>query len=289
MPARRFFYLSVVAACLILLGCTSTPPTPAPVQYFADAKKNLDSLDYEAALKNLDRMIAAAGDQPIGQQGIVLRTALLTALAEGTKQMAETYGEGMKKPPAQARQAQFVRMRSDYYGICRVRLLSAMESGMKQRTKLGDKAMELQVNFPGFTGTQHPAISRIRDGYWVEDAERYRAELESVRNALARTLARLVGAGDDVHKGRTMFEKGSVQIAPAVYLFELSTAFRRLSEIFERRGLDDASYRRTCLEVVRDNLDATLKLLQAKPDKELEARAKKLKEESEKTLKSLSQ
>ena len=283
----RLFPSLVVSLCLVTLGCSGTPTTPSPEQYFADAKNNLASLDYGSALKNLDRLIKAAGDQPLGQQGTVLRTALLVAMAEASKQMAEAYVVGVKEPPAATRYGQFSKMRSDYYGIARSRLLDAAESVMAQRTKLGDKPLPLEMRFPDFSGSEPPAIAKIRSGRWVEEGDRYRVELESDRNALARVLARLVGAGEDVHKGRAVFEKGGVQIDPRLYLIELSNTFLRLSEIFDCRALDDPRYRRIVLEVVRDNLDAALKLVVAKPDKDLEARAKKIKAECEKTLKTL--
>lgn len=283
----RLFPPFGLALCLVLAACTSAPPTGE--QYFSDAKNNVATLDFESALKNLDRLIKSAGDQPIAQQGTVLRTALLTAMADGSKQMAEAYGAGAKQPPAQARQAQFTQMRSDYYGVARVRLMNAMEAVMQQRGKLGNQPLRLDMAFPEFSGTGNPAVTKVKDGYWAEEADRYRVELETVRNALARALARLAGAGEDVHKGRAAFGKGGVEIDPRVYLIELSNAFVQLSEIFDKNALNDARYRRIALEVVRDNMDAALKLLGAKPDKELEAKAKKIRAESEKALNALTE
>jgi hypothetical protein len=281
----RLFPPSLLALCLALAACTSAPPTSE--QYFADAKSNVATLDFESALKNLDRLIKAAGNQPISQQGIVLRTALLAGMADAAKQMAEAYAAGAKQPPAQARHAQFGQMRSDYYGISRVRLINAMEAVMQQRGKLGNQPLRLDMAFPEFTGTENPAVTKVKEGQWVEEAERYRAELESVRNALARALARLAGAGEDVHKGQAAFGKGGVEIDPRVYLIELSGSFTKLSEIFDKNALNDVRYRRIALEVARDNMDLALKLLSAKPDKDLEARAKKIRAECEKGLKKL--
>jgi len=276
-----------IGVCLLLAGCGGEPPTPPTERYFADAKKNLDALDYDAALKNLDRLVKAAGDQPIGQQGFVVRTALLVALADGTKQMGDAYSTGMKQPYAQARQTQFVKMRADYYGIARVRLMNAMEAVMGQRAKLGEKSLPLDVRFPEYSGTAHPAVEKIKNGQVVEESDRYRAELESVRNALALVFAHITGAGDDVAKAHALFEKGALQIDPRVYLVQLSSDFLRLADIFGRQALDDPRYQRISLEVIRDNLDRALKLLEAKPDKDLEAQARKLKANCEKTLKTL--
>src|SRR5574337_959150 len=179
----RLCCLFSLAFCLLLVGCTSAPPAPTPAQYFNDAKTNLRAMDYDAALKNLDRLIKSAGDQPLGQQGILLRAVLLTAMAEGNKQMADAFGIGVKQPAAQARPAVFSKMRADYYGMARARLMNSMEAVMGERAKLGAQPMPLDIAFPEFSGTEHPAIAQIRSGRAVADAERYRAELESVRNA----------------------------------------------------------------------------------------------------------
>ena len=239
------------------------------------------------SLKNLDRSIKSAGEQPVGRQAGVLRVVLLTALAEGSKQMAEAYGAGVKEPAAQTRFGHFGRMRADYYGIARVRLMDAMQAVMDQRGKMGDKPIPLEVTFPGFTGAEDTAVAKVKKGYAVEDAERYRAELKADRNALARTLAALVGAGNDPNKGQQMFSRGSIELDPRAYLIELSSAFLQLGGIFERRALDESRYLRAVNEVVRDNMDLALKLIAARPDKDLEARARKMRGECEKTLKTL--
>jgi hypothetical protein len=145
----------------------------------------------------------------------------------------------------------------------------------------------MEVNFPGFTGAEDRAVTKIKNGYAVEDAARFSAELRLDRNALAGSLAVLVGAGEHLDKGRDIFSRGKVEIDPRVCVIELSSIFLRLGGIFGRRALDESRYLRAVNEVVRDNMDVALKLLAAKPDKDLEARAKKIRVECEKTLKGL--
>lgn len=277
MPARLLPCLGLIV-CLLLLACSGAPTTPSAERYFSDAKNNLATSDFDTALKNLDRSIKTAGDQPVGQAS-VLRVVLLTALTEGSKHMAEVYGTGLKEPPAQARFGHFSKMRADYYGIARARLMDAMQAVMEQRSKLGEKSLPLDVNYPGFAGAEDPAETRIKKGYAVEGPDRYRAELMADRKALARTLTALAGGGEDPNKGREIFSKSKVEIDPRLYLIVLSSRFQDLGGIFERRALDEPRYLRAVSEVVRSNMDLALKLLAAKPDKDLEARAKKIRAE----------
>jgi len=281
---RRFSLLFLLGVFLLIDGC-GPPPAPPAQQFFTDAKANLQAMDYDAALKNLDRLIQAAGEQPLGQQGMILRTALYTAVAEGTKTMAEAYDQGWRA--TRVDHLQFQKMKLDYYGICRVRLMNAMESVMGQRNKLGEP-MTLEITFPDYSGTDPVTLAMIQKGQYPRDDERFRTERELERNAMARTLARMVGAGEDVAKGKAAFEKGSAQIDPRVYLLELSGMFYKLSDIFDRKALDDPRYRGLSLEVARDNMDILLKMLESKHDKDMETRAKKLKADCEKEIKKLS-
>jgi hypothetical protein len=276
---------SLVAIPLLLVACSGAPRTPPNEQYLADARNSLKASNFNAALKNLDDAIRLSGDEPLGQQVAVLRVGLQTALADAGKQMAEAYGLGAKEPAAQSRLGPFNRMRSDYYVSARSHLMNAMQSVMDQRRKLGGNPMPIEVDFPGFTGGTEPAVTRIKNGQWVTDAESLDAELQVDRNALARILSALAGAGQDLNKGQQLFSRGKVDIDPCVYIIELSDSFLQIGGIFEPRALNEPDHLRTIYEVVRGNLEVALKLLATKPDKNLEARAKKMQAECESVLK----
>ncbi len=272
--------------CVFLLSCSGESSKPEAVPYAA-AKENLTTLDFDAALKNLDKTIKAAPDEPDGKEAALVRIALLTALAEGSRDMADAYGKGVTQPSARMQTGPYTRMRSDYLGMSRVYLMDAMEAVMKQRTKLSDAPLSLKIAFPDFSGTEPAVMDRIRHGMSVQDSERVRTELENSRNNLARTMAALAGAGEDVHKGHTAFQTGSVQLDTRVFLLELSAAFFTMRDIFEAKALDDVRYLRTTIEVVQGNLDALDKLLAARPDKDMQARAKKLRADCDAAIKKI--
>ena len=285
---ERLFPSLVIAVCLFLAACSSGPSASPTEQYLIDARNGLKTSDFNAALKNLDRAIKSAGDEPTDQQAALLRVALVTALADAGKQMAEAYALGAKEPAAKARMGPFVKMRSDYYGIARSRLMDAMQSVMNQRGKLSNNPLSIEVSFPGTTGGADSTVGRIKSGQWVGDGDRFAAEIRADRNALARVLSGLAGAGQDTNKGQQIFSSGKVDIDPRVYIIELSSSFLQTAGMFERLGLNEPDHLPTANEVVRGNLDVAAKLLAAKPDKDLEARVKKMRAECEKTLKKLS-
>ena len=280
-----FWPIAAMTVCVFLVACQSGPTKSPGEQYLSDARSNLKSSDFSAALTNLEGAMKAAPDESAGQQAAVLRVALVTALADASKQMAEAYSAGERQPAARA--GAFGRMRNDYYGIARTRLMDAMQSVMNQRSKLGANAMTIEVTFPGFTGGTDPAVTKIKSGQWIEDPERMGAEMVADRNALAKVLSAIAGAGQDVGKGEQMFNSGKAEIDPRVYLLELSDNFLQTGGIFEVRGLNEVDHLKIVNQVVKGNLDVLDKLLAAKPDKDLEAREKKMKDDVEKMLKKL--
>ncbi len=284
---HRLLSSLVIAIPLLLVACSGSPPRSISEQQLADARNSFKTSDFNAALNSLDGAIKSAGDEPVGQQAAVLRVALATALADANKQMAEAYGLGAKEPAAQSRFGPFNRTRSDYYSVARSRLMDAMQSMMDQRRKLSANPLPIEVNFPGFTGGTEPTVTRIKSGQWVTDADRFGAELQAERNALARILSALAGAGEDPTKGQQIFSSGKVDIDPRVYLIVLSSSFLEIGGLFQPRALNELNHLRTVNEVVRGNLEVALKLLAMKPDKDLEARAKKMQAECEYTLKRL--
>jgi hypothetical protein len=284
---HRLFPSFVIPIALLLAACSGGPSMSLGEQHLSDARTSLKSSDFNAALKNLDDAIKSAGDDAPGQQAAVLRVALMTALSDAGKQLAEAYAVGGKEPPAQSRAGAFNKMRADYYGIARSRLMDAMQSVMDRRSKLSANPMPIEVNFPGFTGGTDPAVTKIKSGQWIADVDRVAAEAQLDRNALARILSALAGAGQDPNKGQPLFSNGKADIDPRVYLIELSSSFLQIGGMFDPRGVNQPDQLRIVNQVVRGNLDVALKLLATKPDKDLEARVKKMQVDCDKTLKKL--
>lgn len=274
MPHRPWPIL-VIAISVLLLACSSGPPTSESEKALADARNNLKFSDFDGALNNLDKAIKSAKDDSSRQKATVFRIALVTALADANRQMAEAYYTGAQQPDAKSHSSPFYKQRADYYSTGSSLLMDAMQAVMNQRSKLGANAIPLEVNFPSFTETI-PALKKIKDGQIVSDSDRLSAELQVDRNSFATVLSALAGAGQDPNKGQQAFSSGKVDVDPRVYLIELSSSFIKAGAMFDLSGMHQLDRLVTVKDVVKGNLDVALKLLAAKPDKDLEARVKKM-------------
>jgi len=282
---QRFLQCLTLVFPVFLFAC-GTPQTALDVRHFADAKNNFIASDFKAALDNLDGTIKTTNNPALRQQATVLRIALVTALADANQQMAEAYHVGAKQPAAHAQVGAFYKMRSDYNNAAHDYLMDAMQSVMDQRSKL-TTPVTIDVAFPGFIGGEDQAVAKIKGGLFISDSERLNAELQMDRNCLAGILTALAGANQDLNKGRDLYGSGTVQVDPRVFLVALSDSFLRTGAMFDVKGLNEPDKFRIVNQVVHGNLDVVEKLLQAKPDKELETRVKKMQDDCDKCLKKL--
>ena len=279
MKSRPLAVLAVVL-CLALTSCSSGPAAPPGQQRFLDAKNNLKASDFKAALTNLDATIKSTTDPTMKQEAYVIRVALLTAMAEADRQIGEGYQLGAKQPAAYGHTAAYYKNRSDYYNTAHSLLMNAMQSVMDQRSNLGEKPLVIAVTFPGFTGT-NAGLTHLKEGQLLPDGDRAQAEVQADRNELAKVLTALAGAKDDLNKGQEIYAKGKVDIDPRVYLIVLSDSFLTTGAVFGPRAMNEADHLATVNQVVKGNIEVAEKLLAAKPDKDLEAQAKKEMELSE--------
>lgn len=278
--------LLLLAFSLFLFACSNDQKVTSGEQQFADAKNNLKSSDFKAALDNLNATIKVTSNDAERQEALILRVALVTALADADQQMAEVYKTGAKAPLAHAQTAAFYAQRSDYNSAARDNLMDAMQMVMDQRSKLSPTPVSIEVAFPGFTAGD-PSLDKIKSGLLISDNERVNAELQMDRNCLAQVLASLAGADKDLNKGRNIYAAGKVPIDSRVYLVVFSDTFLRVGNMFDVKGINDPDKLRTVNQVVRANLDVAEKLLAAKPDKDLETRVKKMEGDCDKCLKKL--
>ncbi len=276
----------LLAFSVLLSACSGAPKVSLSEQQLGDAKNNLKSSDFKAALNNLNGAIKNANNDAVRQQAVLLRVALVTALANANEQMAQAYKAGAKMPLAYKNTTAFARERSEYYTQARAYLMDAMQVVMDQRSKLS-APITVEVAFPGFTGGVDSGVAKIKNGELIGDAERVSSELQLVRNDFAKVLSGFAGAGDDLNKGQQIFNSGKVDVDPRLYIIVLSDNFLRVGAMFDKPNLNDADKFRTVNQVVRDNLEVASKLLAAKPDKDLEARVKKMQADCDKCLKKL--
>lgn len=158
MPYRPWPILAAIAICLLLLACSSAPPTSQSNASFTDARNNFNVSDFKAALRNLDKVGKGTSDESQRQQAIVLRMVLVTALADANKQMAEAYYIGPKPPRAVA----FRLLLQNALGLLQHRALvpEGWDAGSDGSTvQVGRNPAGDRTDISGFPGHQRTTTS----------------------------------------------------------------------------------------------------------------------------------
>ena len=84
-----------------------------------------------------------------------------------------------------------------------------------------------------------------------------------------------------INTGQQIYSN-KVEIDPRAYLIELSNSFYQSEAMFDWRGLNQPDKTRPVNDVVRGNLDIAQKILTARPDKDMQARVKKMQSDCDK-------
>lgn len=241
------YKLRVGVLCLAgwLAACGGPIVARSPEALYARAQEQIANGRYVPALDSLDRAAEKTPDSPAGVRAQLLRLALLGGLTWAYQDIAQSYLEGHQRA-GEAPHAP--RMRStamDYFGRVRglgTDLVEALDAGEQEYL-----AAPVRLNFvPPQAEGSGATLDRLREGNWLEDEERARAERERVEQGLTDMLRRLSGnrpLGPD-----TEFEPAAVALGTARHLLDLTAAFApealddpRMYRHFHQRALTAAA------------------------------------------------
>ena len=283
----RAVWYTLAAVMLVLAACGGGPaPESTPEGQYKFAKEAIAGKNYVKALDTLEQVIKRAPDSDLAVRANLTRAALLAGMADAYKRMAEAYMDGYRSPSARAYSSQMRKMAVDYYGMGRVRSVEYVE-GFDRTAKhiQAGKALTFDLPMPQTMGQEAAAMEQIRHGKMAGDEERVKIEYEEVEAGLARAIAQMLGAGEDLNAARARLQGGSATVNPTGMLVAAAERMCLLSAIFHPRALDDQRLDRAFHERALTTVDTAMERLKKEPDKKLEDSAKKLKKECEKAMK----
>jgi hypothetical protein len=106
-------------------------------------------------------------------------------------------------------------------------------------------------------------------------------EEDEVRNGVIRMMTRFLGAGDDRVKARKSLEKGTYPLDHAEYFVMLSRVLLDNQKIFASTALRDPDKYQIFFQKAVDCYNLAVKILKAKPNKDVQADADKVKADIE--------
>jgi hypothetical protein len=207
-------------------------------------------------------------------------------MGECYREMGDAYLKGSTVVRNESEAMRFRKMAMDYYGMARVRSLNSVEQFLPLLKKSDAKPFVIEASFPAAAPMENPTLLKVKQGLWVSDEERYRAEVDTLDLWMAKMLCAFASVSD-FNEGRSLYEKGTVELDPRGYFAAMAKTMMDASALFAPKALNDSRMRRIFCEKANDALDSSLRLLKMQPDKALEGRARKMKDDCQKELKRL--
>lgn len=248
----------ILCLAALLAACSGPIVSRSPEALYARAQEQITNGRYLPAVDSLSRAIEEAPDTLIGRRAQLLRLVLLGGMARAYQDMAEIYLEGHQRAGEAPHATRMRSMALDYFGQVRglgTDFLEALDSG--EQEYLADP---LRLGFdPPQVEDGSATLDRVREGNWLEEEERERAQRERFAQGLADMLKLL--AGNRPLTPELEFEPAAVAVGTARHLLQLSAAFGpaalddpRMVRLFNQRALGAATQAKRLAQEARNFL-----------------------------------
>ena len=265
-------------------GCAPRPKPVTPASQFAEAKEMLRQRTHDRALDSLAKL--SKQENELAERARMLSIAVLGGMGESYREMGDAYMKGSTVVRTEAEKMRFRKMAMDYFGMARVRSLGYVEQFLPLLKKSDTKPFTVEARFPEVGAVENATVNKLQQGIWVGDEERYQAELDTLDLWVAKILCASASV-TDLNQGRALYQKGTVDLDPRGYFVAMARTMMDASALFMPKALDDSRLRRLFYEKADETLDTSMRLLKMQPDKALEARARKMKDDCQRELKRL--
>ncbi len=281
---RMLAVAGVFSSLVAWSGCAPSPKPVTPASQFAEAKEMLRQRTYDRALDSLAKLSKQEND--MAERARMLSVAVLGSMGESYREMGDAYMKGSTVVRTEAEKMRFRKMAMDYYGMARVRSLNYVEQFLPLLKKSDTKPFTVEARFPEASAVENATLNKLQQGIWVGEEERYQAELDTLDLWVAKILC-ASALVSDLNQGRALYQKGTVDLDPRGYFVAMAKTMMDASALFASKALDDSRMQRLFYEKADETLDASMRLLKMQPDKALETRARRMKQDCQKELKRL--
>lgn len=217
-PRSLVVFVGAVAAGCLLAACGEPIVARSPEALYALAQEQIAHANYSPAADTLARVMRADPKGDPAQRARVLRLALLGGMARGYQQVGESYLAGSKSAGAAAYASAMRTLALDYFGRARGRSLEMMDALDRMRREPVRPLPGLTFGMPA-AEAERAVLAQVRQGQWIEDAARLRAERAEIGESVKAMLAGFAGTGGGGIDAATLY------LAAAREIITLSRVF----------------------------------------------------------------
>ena len=214
---------ALAAAGWLLAACGEPIVARSPEALYALAQQQIANASYSPAADTLARVVLAGPESAPARRARVLRLALLGGMARGYQQVGESYLAGSKSAGAAAYASQMRTIALDYFGRARGSSLEMMDALDRMLREPASPLSGADISLAA-AAAERAVLAQVRQGQWVEDAIRLRAERAEVGEQVRQVLAGFAGTGGK-------------EVDPAALYLAAARELLTLSGIFGPEGL----------------------------------------------------
>ncbi len=250
--------IPVVAAVAALSGggCGTSSKGPAPPKpgtppfFWAAARTAYQKGDFQAAMKNLNSILATENE--FTRRAQIWELVLGSGLARGEMEWADILDEG--RPAAKAREIDFRRLANEARTLAGQSAMRFADTGHKLMPVLTDEEITLPFSVPDVNKDRPVEVERIIKGLLPLPAEVERLHNLMMRRGVLLSVIAVADPGGDLEKARTLFSQQEPKVKREQFLFFLATQFTELSQLFAPKKLDRAARVKLFLDEAKEAL-----------------------------------
>jgi hypothetical protein len=249
--------IPVAAAVAVLSGggCGTSkgpaPPKPGtPPFFWAAARAAYQKGDFQAAMKNLNSIIATENE--FTRRAQIWQLVLDSGIARGEMEWADILDEG--RPAAKAREIDFRRLANEARTLAGQSAMRFADTGHKLMPNLTDDEITLPFTFPDVNRNRPVEVERIIKGILPLPAEVERLHNLMMRRGVAQSVIAVADPGGDFEKAKALFSAPEPKVKREQFLFFLASQFTELSQLFAPKKLDRAARMKLFLDEAKEAL-----------------------------------
>jgi hypothetical protein len=253
IASSQKFLLVLVAACLIVTGCSSAPSGPTagtPAFYWSAAQQTFRNGDHVKTAANLSKAMKSTEYAPKAQPWEMV---VNSGLAQGYMDLADRYEAGVRatRGAVPAFRSQVSHLRS----LANAAVLQFTESMHAFTDKNKDDTIILAFPYPSGTSAEPVQLAKVSKGVMPAEAEIASLEKAMLQRGVLLSVANAAGAPNETAKAQQLLKDGELKVPRQDFLRAMARALYDDAQLYVPSKMDHPQRMKLVCREAKEALD----------------------------------
>jgi hypothetical protein len=283
---RPLLILCVAVLFLLFPACggPSGPAQGSPEWLYLAARDSFRGGDIDKTQVHLEKVVAV--ESPFQARAAAWNVLIKSGRLLGYEELVESYHAGWQHAVG-PNKLNFARDHDAMLKEIRGYGLHFLDANTQfQKIAVSQKLDHVDLEFPWPDGSAAPVgeIERMEKGIWPVDTERDLTKNKMLQRGMLRGISAGITTLDDVPGAQKAMAAGKTSVPMVHFQFAIANAMSTTAKYFGEHYIAESDKRKIFLE---NTIETVKKVLDLKPDADMEKAAKKLQADAEKDLKKI--